>query len=303
MPSLLAVGDPQTLRYRYSGRTVFLVEGPGDKNVFQQLVGPGFEADVEFQVAPAKGGEGGCQAVKNRVPEQRRTNQRVFGLLDGEAAASFDAAATLLTTRDNLFQLAAHQGFIFLGAHELENLYFCHADVCATLADQATAAKLHLHPPAAIAATLEGLKIRFARASIYKYTSAYFFSRNQVRGILNTKIFGHGSWRDIRTFVETAVTSGGRLPWPSFVAELVKLGRVARTALHTASTSSAGRTEWLMRIADGKEMLTRLREKHGGIPNTVEGVLLREVCRGSYPDSFRNALFRLADVRPSTASV
>ena len=267
------------------------------------LVGPGFEADVEFRVASTKPGGGGCQAVRDHVLEQRQTNQRVFGLLDGEAAASFDAAATLLTTMETLFQLPAHQGFLFLGAHELENLYFCHADVCATLADQATAAKLHLHSPIAIAATLEKLKIRFARASIYKYTSAYFFSRNQVRSILNTKIFGHGSWREIRAFVETVVTSGGRLPWPSFVAQLVKLGRVARTALHTASTSSAGRMEWLMRIADGKEMLTCLREKHGGIPNTVEGVLLREVCRSSYPASFRNSLFRLADIKPSTAPV
>jgi hypothetical protein len=303
VPSLLSIGDPQTLRNRYSGRTIFLVEGPGDKNVFQRLLGPGYEADIEFQVAPAGGGEGGCKAVMERVPEQRGTNPRVFGLLDGEAAASFAAAEALLTTDEILFQLGAHPGFIFLGAHELENIYFGHADVCATLADQATAAKLHMHPAHAIASTLESVKMRFTRASVYKYTSAHFHSRQQVRAILNTKIFGSGSWRDNRSLVETAVTSGTALPWSAFVAELVRLGRIARDALRAASTDPARRRAWFMRIADGKEMLSCLRERHGKVPASVEGVLLREVCRGPFPGSFREALFILANVQPSTSSI
>lgn len=302
MPSLLEIGS-EGLRFRYSGRTVFLVEGPGDLNVFQKLVGAGYEADAEFRVAPARGGEGGCRAVSDRVPELRAANPRVFGLLDGEAAASFDAAEQLLTSSDPLFRVAGRDGFIFLGAHELENLYFLHVDVCATLASQATAAKLHAHPPAAIAATLNGLLLRFSRASVYKYTSAYFFSRDKVRTVLSTSVFGHGSWMQIKSFVRTVITSGGGLQWSEFVARLGEIGRVARDALRSASATSAGRREWLLRIADGKEMLNRLRKVHGGIPSTAEGALIRELCRGPYPESFRESLFRLAGVTPSTASL
>lgn len=304
MPSLSEIGDIHGVRYRYSGRTVFLVEGAGDKNAFESLVGPGYEADLEFRIAPTAAGSGGCRAVRDKVDELRLENlgnSRVFGLLDGEAAAMFDAAEVLLTSDETLFMVPQYDGFIFLGAHELENLYFSHADVCSVLASQASAARLHLHPAGMIATTLDACLMRFARASIYKYTSAHFHARQQIRAILNTKIFGSGSWVQIRNFVKQVVTSGGQLQWSDFVTELVRLGRIARSAMR-ACPGGAGRRGWLLRFADGKELLSRLRTVHGGIPDRVEGALLLEVCRGTYPSEFRQALFRLAEVTPSTAS-
>ncbi len=299
MPNLLEIGGTDDVRYRYSRRTVVLVEGAGDKNAFEAIVGPGFEADIEFCVASTPGGRGGCRAVRDRVPEMRQGNPRIFGLLDGEVTSSLAATNTLLNCTQPLFTLQDFEGLIFLGAHELENLYLEWADVPELLADHSTVARIHINTPEAIAGSLDSLISRFVRASIYKYTSAHFHAAGTMRGILNARIFGEGGYGVIRTTVMAAVTSGGQTTWQAFVAELVTVGRCARTAFHSMTTEPARRS-WLLRIADGKELLFRLRQLHGGISEDVEGALLRSVCRSNYPDLFREALFRLTGTVPTT---
>ena len=299
MPSLLEIGGTDDIRYRYSGRTVVLVEGPGDKNAFEAIVGPGFEADIEFRVAPTAAGQGGCKAVRDRVPEMRVGNPRIFGLLDGEVAASVLATETLLDCSEALFTVEGQEGLLFLGVHELENLYLEWADVPTLFADHNTVARIHLHPANAIAATLDSLISRFIRASVYKYTSAHFHAAGTMRNILSARIFGQGSYATIRATVVAAVTSGGQMTWQTFVTELMKVGRAARAAFHRMTTDRA-RRGWLLRIADGKELLFRLRQLHGGIGEDVEGTLLRNLCQSDYPERFRDALFRLTGTRPST---
>lgn len=299
MPSLSQIGSVDDVRYRYSRRTVVLVEGPGDKNAFEEIVGPGFEADIEFRVAPTAAGQGGCKAVRDRVPEMRAGNLRIFGLLDGEVAASVAATTTLLECDDTMFTVTGQDGLIFLGVHELENLYLEWSDVPTILADHSTVARMHLHPAPAIRQSLDGLISRFIRASMYKYTSAHFHSAGLMRNILNARIFGQGSYKAIRPTVVAAVTSGNQITWQTFVAELVNVGRAARAAFRRA-TNSPARRSWLLRIVDGKELLFRLRQVHGGIGDDVEGALLRAVCRSGYPDRFRAALFALTGTVPST---
>ena len=299
MPSLLEIGGTDDVRYRYSRRTVVLVEGAADKNAFEAIVDPGFEADIEFRIAPTPGGQGGCRAVRDRVIEMRQGNPRIFGLLDGEVTASLAATNTLLNCTQTLLILQGHPGLIFLGAHELENLYLEWANVPELLADHSTVARIHMHTPQAIACTLDSLISRFVRASIYKYTSAHFHAAGTMRSILNTRIFAQGGYGTVRPTVMAAVTSGGQTTWQAFVAELVTVGRGARRAFHSMTTEPARRS-WLLRIADGKELLFRLRQLHGGIGEDVEGALLRSVCRSNYPDLFREALFGLTGTVPST---
>ena len=300
MPSLKDIGGTDDVQYRYSRRTVILVEGPGDKNAFEAIVGPGYEADIEFQVAPTANGQGGCKAVRDRVPGMRIGNPRIFGLLDGEVAASLAATTTLLDCTDVMFTVAGAEGLILLGVHELENIYLEWSDVPAIMADHCAVARLHLHPAPAIAQTLEDLIARFTRASIYKYTSAHFHRAGTMRNILGTRMFGQGSYASVRTTLVAAVTSGGQTTWQAFVAELMNVGSAARAAFRRAATSRRGGRSWLLRIADGKELLFRLRQLHGGVGEDVEGALLRDVCRSGYPDRFRNALFVLTGVVPST---
>ena len=300
MPSLARIGDTLTLQNLYGGRTVFMVEGPGDRNVFERVLGPGLEADVEFKVAPNGAGEGGCRAVRERVREERFANPRVFGLLDGEAAASFDGIAELLACEEPMFTLAGEDGFLFLAEHELENIYFRHADVCAAVSRQASAARVHLHPPAAVQATLDRVIHRFVGGSLFKYTSAHFHRLGKVRGIIGTRVFGGGTRRQVTDQVRASVTSGGNLGWGEFLAKVAEIKGVARGMLAIAASDEAERRRWLLRIADGKEMLAKLRYDHGSISDAVEGGLIDDVCAGPYPATFRAALIRLAGIVPTT---
>jgi hypothetical protein len=151
-----------------------------------------------------------------------------------------------------------------------------------------------------VAQSLDNNVSRFIRASVYKYTSAYFHSRGEMRGILSTKIFGQAPSAEVRKIVVAAVTSGGKINWETFVSQLIQTGRTARDALRGVAASPAARRSWLLRIADGKELLAKLRQLHGNLGEEVEGALLREVCKGGYPNVFRTSLFRAARVTPST---
>ena len=300
MPSLARIGDTLTLQNLYGGRTVFMVEGPGDKNVFERVLGPGFEADVEFKVAAAGAGRGGCCGVRDRVRNERVSNGRVFALLDGEAACSFDGIAELFACNEPIFTLAGEDGFLFLGEHEIENMYFCHADVCAAVSRQASAARVHLHPPAAVQATLDRVLGRFVGGSLFKYASAHFHRLGRVRGIIGTRVFGTGTRREVTVQVKASVTSGGNLGWDEFLAKVAEIKLAARGSLASTAPDEHERRRWMLRIADGKEMLAKLRFDHGGVSDAVEGGLIDDVCAGPYPAMFRETLIRLAGIVPTT---
>jgi hypothetical protein len=76
MPSLASLGDGNAVANFYRDRFIFMVEGSGDKNAYERIVGPGYEADLVFQVAPTEKGSGGCQAVRDRVAEERVNNKK-----------------------------------------------------------------------------------------------------------------------------------------------------------------------------------------------------------------------------------
>lgn len=303
MPNLLKMGSTSDVLFRYGRRTVVLVEGAGDKNAFETIVGPGYEADIIFEVAPTTKGQGGCKAVQDRVRDMHQSNPRIFGLLDGEVAASLGGTSALLNCTDPLFTIPARNNLIFLGVHELENLYLSFANVPVIVAYHHPAARLHLHPPAAVKSTLDLLLGRFVKASVYKYTSAHLHSRGKMRNILSTRIFAQGGAAAIRQTVHAAVTSGNLTTWPGFVTELMSVGKIARASFHQSAPSAAGRRGWQLRVADGKELLARLRQLHGNVGDDVEGALLRDLVAGSYPTTFRAALFRATGVKPSTATI
>jgi len=299
MPSLSSIGDTASVRNRYSARTIFLVEGAADKNIYERIVGPGHEADIEFRIAPAGAGQGGCRAVRDRVPIERVTNKQVFGLVDGEVAASCDAVDSLLTCADPLFTVEGEDGFIFLGAHEIENLFFEHADVCGTIANNAPAARLHIVTAAAVSTTLDSAIQNFLNGAIFKYASAHFHALGQVRRILSTRIFGTGTCAQITMQVRAAITSGGTTSWSDFLLKVCQLWIKAQ-ALEAAIQDVGERRSWRLRVADGKELLSHLRTSHGGVPETIEGHLLKQLCEGEYPERFRTALFGIAKVRQTT---
>jgi len=307
MPDLSEIGDPTALRNRYSGRTIFMVEGPGDKNAFESIVGPGFEADLEFQVAPHLSGTGlgGCRAVRDRIRADRSSNPKLYGLLDGEAAAALGAVDDLLTAKDRLFTPADPaldlEGCLFISVHELENLYFGEVDFCGKLADHAPAARLHLQSRQTIAETFETCLGLFVTAAQYKYASADLHFRNLVRGIINTKIFGSGDRAALRPHLEPIITSTGQTTWTGFRARVVEIMLRMRSIAREAGWDRQEHKAWRVRMADGKQLLTKLRETHGGIGDAVEGHLLKALAESNYPTAFRRELFALTGLEPSTS--
>lgn len=300
MTSLASLGDGAAVANFYQDRIIVMVEGSGDLNAFQRFVGTGYDADLMFKVAPTPKGKGGCQAVRDRVAEERQQNDKVFGLLDGEAAAVLDGTQALYESEDELFQLPETDGLIFLSTHEIENLYFAHADVCGAIAHHKPLAKLAF-TSANVATTLDENLERYWGAACYKYASAYFYARNQMTSLVNTKIFDDDPLRAVLKILRLMVTGGGSVTWGAFKLKARALRDAGATLVAARGYGAAEKKAWKLRVADGKELLRRLRRINGEVGDAVEGHLLKEVCNGPYPAAFRDRLFTLLDYHPAAS--
>lgn len=299
MPSLASLGDGTAVANFYSDRFIFMVEGAGDKTAYERFVGPGYDADLVFQIAPTANGAGGCQAVRDRVTEERTHNDKVYGLLDGEAAAVFDGTQELYESDEVLFRLPERDELLFLNVHELENLYFAHADVCAAIAHHKPVAKLGAVTSAAVATTLDANLNRYLGAACYKYASAHFYANNQMPRMINTRIFDNDPIRKVLAILKSMVTSGSSLTWPQFKAKARTLQLAGTHLLKARGYDETQTRTWKLRIADGKELLHRLRRLNGQVGDAVEGHLLKEICTSDYPASFRGRLFALVGYQPA----
>jgi cysteine desulfurase len=298
MPSLASLGDGSAVANYYSDRLILMVEGGSDKIAFERFVGPGYDADLVFQVAPTANGSGGCQAVRDRVSEERQHNDKVFGLLDGEAVAVLDGVKELYESEEVLFRLPEREELLFLNVHELENLYFAHADVCGAISHHKPVKKLDEVTAAAVEISLDENLDRYLGAACYKYASAYFYSHNQMPRLINTRIFDTDPIRNVIAILKSMVTSGSSLTWPQFKQKVRALQCAGSHLLRSRGYDQAEIRSWKLRIADGKELLRRLRRLNGEVGDAVEGHLLAEVCGSAYPTAFRDRLFALIAYTP-----
>lgn len=293
MRRLSEVGDPEALANRFLDRIILLVEGPGDVNGFRHLAGP--DMLVDFEIKLPLEGQGGCGAVQQRVRKERdeNDNKKVFGLLDGEAAAGLGAVAELLTCEEAMFQTgrADHEGLIFLSGHEFENLFFAHVDVCAVLASHCKLSRLDDGLSAKLSSNLIELTTRFFGAAMFKYTSLDAAYGNLGVKILDTWFFG--TEPDRKAILQKAksevIQLGG--DWPTFVAQLFAITRVLRTHVSTLPKDPATRRARLLRLADGKALLTHLR-KVVSVGDQIEGHLLRDLIAAPYAEAFRSEVRR-----------
>lgn len=299
MTSLASLGDPAAVANFYSDRRIVMVEGASDKQAFERIVGPGYDADIVFRVAPTGAGYGGCKAVRDRVSEERKANSKVFGLLDGEAAASADGTQALLENQDVLFTLPTSDGLIYLGAHEIENLYFEFANVCDAIAHHRPVSQLGNVTGASIAASIDDNLGHFLTAAYCKYASAYFHNLGQMRGIVNTKIFGGATARQLIPTLRAMVLSGSQISWQDFKRKAREVRAAGEAILAARSYDEAQAKRWKLRVADGKELLARIRGLHGNVGTAIEGHLLKEVCASAYSEMFRTHLFGLIGYNPA----
>jgi hypothetical protein len=299
VPSLASVGDGKAVANYYSDRIIFMVEGSGDKNAYERFLGPSYDADLVFRIAPTPKGAGGCQAVRDRVAEEREINKKVYGLLDGEAAALLDGTQELYESDEVLFQLPGREDLIFLNVHEIENLYFAHADVCSAIANHKPVAKLGTFTPASVLATLDANLDRFLDAAYCKYASAYFYTRDQIGTLINTKIFISHSLREIIKILKAFITSDGKLTWQQFKGKAKELQEAGKSLIAARGYDPSQAKTWKLRISDGKGLLLKMRKDNGEVGDAVEGHLLKEICASGYPALFRDRLFALVNYTPS----
>lgn len=292
MKPLAETGDNHALALRFLDRFIFLVEGPGDLAGFRRIAGPGMLADFEFKLPLEK--EGGCTAVHKRVRQERdeNGNTKVFGLLDGEAAAGLGAVGELLRCDEPMFETsrADHAGLIFLSGHEFENLFFAYGDVCDVLAAHCRLSRSddgseHLSD------RLEDLTRRFFGAAMFKYTALDAAVGTCGAKILNTWFFG--SERTTTDILRKARSEVLRLKgdWPTFLKQLFVVTRTLRQHVAGLPKDPTKRRERMLRLADGKALLSHLRSVVGA-GQEVEGHLIRELLKTSYPEIFQAELRR-----------
>ena len=132
MPKLSDIGNSDAVDSVYAARAVVYVEADVDSVVFARIVGMSDAQKVAFKAPRAHGG--GYSAVCAQVGRERGNgNHRVFGLIDGEAAATLGSLCELIAATSAIFPLPNYDGVFCLAQHELENLMLLHGDICGFL--------------------------------------------------------------------------------------------------------------------------------------------------------------------------
>lgn len=304
MTPLAEAGDNQALANRFLDRIILLVEGPGDVEGFRRIAGPRMLVNYEFKL-PLEN-QGGWVAVQTRVRQERgdNGNTKVFGILDGEAAAGLGAVGELLRCDDPMFETgkADHDGLIFLSGHEFENLFFAYVDVCEILAWHCRLSRMNDEGSSKLSDDLADLTRRFFGAAMFKYTSLDAAVGTQGTKILNTRFFGsETSMIDILRKARSEVERLGG-DWPTFLERLFVVTRVLRTHVAGLPKDAGKRRERLLRLADGKVLLSHLRSTVGA-GQEVEGHLMRDLLRSEYPPIFQAELRRRTQQKPPNQGV
>ncbi|MGH7027487.1 hypothetical protein [Brevundimonas sp.] len=293
MANLSQIEDPDALDNRYADKIIVYVEGEGDQRLFSRIVGPDVADRLEFKT-PADT-TGGCSFVVSRVKAERLTNDKIFGLVDGEAAANHGATDALLDCEGSLFALPAAaglEGVIFLSGHELENVVLLHGEIYELIAKNVSLQSMGKADAADVRKTLLALTPRFFIAALMKYASLHVGltvgASVSVKGgvFVDPKASTVTLVRELR---QQVVGGGG--DWGAYKAEIGRILRRLRDRFEAEAITGEGLSDHLIRLADGKNLLLRLRKIYAGVPK--DGLLADALTRPPYADHFRAELLAL----------
>ena len=289
MPDLSEIGDSDAVDSAYAARAVVYVEAEVDSGVFARLVGMGGAQEVDFKVP--RQGHGGWKAVCDQVSRERENgNERVFGLIDGEAAASLGSWQELVGATGAIFPLRGQEGMLCLADHELENLLLRYGDICEYLEDDVTLAKASTRSRAEIEGTLRRRTRRFFHAAVLGYAVQHFHYCGQRYPEVNAGKFQDlkVSSKSIRANLEKNATGRG-LSWEAFVALVYSIKGALRSRFRQEALPTEIRLLHLLRLADGKELLKRIVGDYKATKK-IEGHLFRKIINSDYAAIFRNEI-------------
>ncbi len=293
MPGLDALGDPSALLNRYLDKVVVYVEGEGDQRLFARIVGPDIADRLEFQTPVTDGG--GCRTVIKRVQDERPSNNKIFGLVDGETAVELGGIMDFVGCRKHLFALTsggASDGIIFLAGHELENLILMHGGVCELVSKNMKLSHLGNVEADEVEETLIRLTRRFLLSALLKYAA---FSLGLGGAPVVTNKSGKlidanmrvSKWLDE---LKAAVLGAGG-DWGAYRSEAKTILNSLIQQLAAEAASPAAKRSHFVRLADGKSLLIGLQRHYG--QNIGEGILADALTKAPYAPQFRTELAEL----------
>ena len=291
MPNLSEIEDSDAVDSIYAARAVVYVEADVDSLVFARLVGMRAAQEVDFKVP--RQGHGGWEAVCTQVSRERvNGNQRVFGLIDGEAAVSLGRWQQLIGATGAIFDLSGRGGMLCLADHELENLLLRHGDICGYIADNVTLSKLSSRPRADIEETLRRLTRRFFHAAVLGYAVQHLHQCGQRYPSVNLGKFQNTAFStgSIRADLKRSTVESG-LSWNDYVTQVYSIIGTLRLRFQQENMPIEIRSLHLLRLADGKELLKRIIGDYKA-SSKVEGHLVRKLIDSDYASVFRNEILK-----------
>ena len=291
MPSLKHISDPTELDNLYSDKVIVYVEGTEDLAFFNDLVGPDIADRLEFKVPDANGS--GYHMVRSRVAMERAANPKIHGLLDGETAVTMDAFGALLASRNILFGLEGEEnaGLLFLSEHELENLVLCHARLPDFIAQNVPFALIGTRPVETVERELATLAKRFYLLALLKFAAGRFHAAgtpckaiDQNAGMFISKMGVAKILQLLKPKIE-----GAQIEWNAFIEAVRAFSDGVKAHFDAQNLDRDARHKEIMRLADGKSMLRRIRGDYNGQPSW-EGLLQGRLKHYGYATAFRNEL-------------
>ncbi len=303
MPDLSAIDDVEELENRWLNKAIVYVEAEIDERVYTRMAGPNVADRLEFKT-PKTGGAGQGAVAKSVARERgEKKNTKVFGLLDGEASVTFGALHELVGCDDVIFDLpgvAEADGLIFLQAHELENILLLYGDLCDHVCRDVRLMDFGTRKPDDVRALLIQFTQRFFSSAMVKYAGLHLrFNGSTLDPIdggqfLNEKL---STAAIMRRFKQYVVSEGGS--WAEFSVIIRSVLTQLKGRFAAEGLSRADQEDHLIRLADGKGLLTRLKAQYK--PSTTwDGSLVEAVVRHDYSSRFTKAI--LLKVEPPLAT-
>lgn len=289
MPKLSEIGNSDAVDSVYAARAIVYVEADVDSNVFARIVGMSGAQIVDFK-APLSGGSG-YVAVCTQVDHERGNgNDRVFGLIDGEAAASLGSLCELIAANTAIFPLSNHDSVFCLADHELENLMLLYGDVCGFLVKDVELTKLSSRNPVEVERTLRGLTRRFFSAAILKYAALHLRYKGKRYRPVDVGRFHDmaATTKSIRTALKKEVIDAG-MDWEIFYDQVIAIVCALRQRFHNENLSREKRSFHLLRLSDGKGLMNRLRSEFNA-SRRMDGHLVDNLVRSNYADVLREEI-------------
>jgi len=298
MPRFGEIGDPTAVENLYVEKIVVYVEGEVDANLYYEIAGSDVRGHLEFRGPPVGGG--GSDAVITRVRAERPVNAKVFGLVDGEAAAKAGAVDKLLECTDLFFRLddPGFMGILFLGQHELENLLAMSGDLPDVILRDLEPRLIGQITREEVEKSITEATRIFFFAALIKYASVTLNHQFRTAGAQGCRTLQSSQFLDRRGFrvtlaeIRAQVAAEGEVTWGQLRREIRRTHQAFVGRLRTAGADVHEVSLAKLRVADGKSLLKLLKRRYspGG---RWESHLATAIGGTDFGETFRHHLLAM----------